>query len=301
MFKKLRSRMEQGGDHTKLADPDQESRGAQGTQETVVELVPVQAVYENMMVLKDGSFRMILKTGAVNLDLKSAREQMLLLNTFGELLNSLPLDSPIQVLLHSAHLDIKRYTRRYQNRLQDSFLSPQMRRVIQDHLDYFEHQARANYLLDRSFYVIISFFGSGKSAALADGGIGSDLPGGGMLSSLFDGSEREKVHKPSSRDLELARIELMNRANLIAGQLSRLGIHTEALDEVEIVGLLRELYNPGISERQKLTNLDDFGSLLASHSGRSRQREKFAFETGSLEQSEYTNAGYNENGGSYVQ
>ena len=50
-------------------DVDAEVTGVQGSTGSVEELVPVQSVFDNMMVLKDGSFRMILKTTALNFDL----------------------------------------------------------------------------------------------------------------------------------------------------------------------------------------------------------------------------------------
>lgn len=258
----------------KYADPDREKHGAQGGVASVIDLVPVQRLFGNMTVLRDGSFRMVLKSGAVNFDLKSPREQNLILNTFGELLNSLSIDFPIQILLHAAHLDTQRYINRYERRFDEPDLSPEMAAVIDDHLSFFEHQARANYLLDRSFYIVIPFYGQGRAAALGDGGIGADMPGGGFVKSFLDNPDKEKGKEPTRREMELARVQLLNRSALIIAQLSRLGINAELLDELQLVGLLRELYNPGISERQKIRSVDEIGSLISVTARSSGDRQR---------------------------
>jgi hypothetical protein len=252
--------------------------GAQGGLGSVEELVPVQSVFDNMMVLKDGSFRMLIRSNALNFDLKSPREQRVILNTFGEMLNALSIDFPIQVLLHAAHLDTGRYTKRYRERLDDRNLSPSMHRVIEEHLEYFEFQARANYLLDRSFYVVVPFYGQNRQH-LPDGGLTGDMPGGGFLKSMMDGSDKEKTRIPTPRELEIARVQLINRTSLIVSQLTRLGIQGHILEQLEVVQLLRELYNPGISERQKIRGLDDVGSLISLPSEtQSRQRQRHVGE-----------------------
>jgi hypothetical protein len=254
---------------------DQEDKtGPQGASGSVEELVPVQSVFDNMIVLKDGSFRMILRSSATNFDLKSDREKGVILDTFGQMLNVLSVDFPIQVLLHAAHLDHERYTRRYSARLQERGISDEMKQVILEHLEYFEYQARANYLLDRSFYVVVPFFGSTRQA-LADGGIAGDMPGGGFLKALMDGSDKERVKEITPRELEIARVQLLNRCSLLSGQLSRLGINARILEQLEMVQLLREMYNPGISERQKLRELSDVGSLISlPRSSQQRTRER---------------------------
>lgn len=272
MLKKLLNRDDNLNDN-RYSDPANERRGPQGSVASVVELVPVLHLFGNMLVLKDGSFRMIVRTGAVNFDLKSHREQMVLLNTFGELLNSLSIDFPIQVFLHSAHLDTEAYIARYGRRLRDPGLHPKMRRVIQNHLEFFEYQTRANHLLDRSFYVVVPYYPH-HGGRPADGGIGSDMPLGGLIKSLLDTSAADKAKLPPRRDMEVARTQLLNRCGLMIAQLSRLTISAEILDELQLVSLLRELYNPGISERQKIRSLDEFNNLLAPVRVRTQDRQR---------------------------
>lgn len=245
-------------------DPLNEQTGPQGNVGSVLELVAVDRVYGNMLVMKDGTFRVILRCDAVNFDLKSGREQNVLLRTYGELLNALDIGFPIQVLLHAAAMDTQTYVREYAAELRDPNLTPQMRKLIEEHIKYFEQQARDNYLLDRSYFVVIPYFGS-QDTQLADGGVASEMALPGLVKLL----DRKKIperaeHGPSARELQSARMALMQRAGNIANQLSRLTITARLLSDLEIVALLKELYNPGISERQKLRSLDGINDDVIS-------------------------------------
>lgn len=229
---------------------EEEKKGVQGNSAPVHDLIPLQHMYGNMMVLKDGSYRMIMKVGAVNFDLKSDREKMLILASFGELLNVLQVDMPMQVLLHSTLMDTEQYIRPYRERLLDPSLSPQMRMVIEDHIHYFEEQARASYLLDRSYFIVVPYFD--RSKPTGDNAAATDLPLGGALSRFLDTSSGEKKQKMGNqRDMERAKIQLENRCGLVASQLQRLNIHSRILDHVAVLRLLREMYNPTLVREDK--------------------------------------------------
>lgn len=252
---------------------ENETRGAQGNVASVMDLVPLQHLMGNMLVLKDGSYRMIMRVGAVNFDLKSEREQMMILHTFGELLNTLQVDFPLQLLLHATHLDTEVYVRKYRERLQDPSLSPQLRDVIEDHIEYFEEQARENYLLDRSYFVVVPYYDRGR-APLSDGGVASEMPLGGMLSRLTDSSSAEKDQEVKRRDMEKAHIQLQNRCALVASQLARLSISAQVLDDLAVMRLLHEMYNPSSAERSHLQVSDSLGAFVATQRRPTRSLER---------------------------
>jgi len=243
---------------------DEEGKGLRGTTAPVHDLIPVLQLYGNMMVLKDGSYRMIMRVGAVNFELKSDREKMMILNAFGELLHILQVDFPIQVLLHSTDMDTEVYLAEYRERLLDASLTPQMRAVTEDHIQWFEEQARNNYLLDRSYFIVVPFWDR-KAAPTGEAGVAREtMPLGGMLSRFLDRSNTDKSPQKTRQDLEKARIQITNRCNLIAAQLSRLTISAQILDEIALMRLLRELYNPGVAARQRVSDeqLGQTGSFI---------------------------------------
>ena len=70
--------------------------------------------------------------------------------------------------------------------------------------------------------------------------------------------------------MEKARIQLENRCGLVAGQLSRLGISSQLLDELAVLRLLRSLYNPGVSQHSGLEGGDYSGSFITTSSRQDR-------------------------------
>lgn len=237
--------------HDKDTTTQEAVEGLQGNIASSLELVPVDHINGAMIVMADGSFRAILRCNSVNLDLMSSDEQMDRIMAFGQLLLSLTPDFPLQVIAHSEHMDTRRYTARYERRLQDPSLTPEMRRVIEAHIYHYEQQAREFFLLDRSVLVVVPYYLPGRSPNTAQRGLAADLPGGGLLKAL-DSSYTVGSYTPSDADILSARVQLETRVGAVAGQLQRIGVEAELLGELDIVRLLREFYNPGVSEVQSL-------------------------------------------------
>ena len=59
------------------------------------------------MVLKDGGLRAVIKVSGLNLDLKNADEQDVVIQQYKRFLNGL--DFPIQILVRSTYLDLTHY------------------------------------------------------------------------------------------------------------------------------------------------------------------------------------------------
>jgi hypothetical protein len=210
-------------------------------------LLPMQEMSGNMLVMKDGSYRMLLKVGAVNMDLKGIDEQMAILGAFQKLLSMLKEDWPMQIVLSSAFMDPEPYMREYRERLRDPQLSQAMRSVIEDHLAHYEEQAEANHVLERSYYVVVSWYDTAR--APTGESVAGGLPGGGVLAKLMDGSGSEKNSEITVKDKERARVQLVNRAQSIRSQLAAMSIKSSILNDYEIMSLLRRMYNPGAPRR----------------------------------------------------
>ncbi len=56
---------------------------------TTQDHLPIQDITNDLVILKDGSVAMVIKTSAVNFDLLSEREQLAIIDAFAGLLNSL--------------------------------------------------------------------------------------------------------------------------------------------------------------------------------------------------------------------
>ena len=71
------------------------------------DFVPMKDIKNGIMVLNDGSLRMILMTSSLNFALKSGDEQSAIIMQFQNFLNSL--EFPVQIFIQSKKLDIRPY------------------------------------------------------------------------------------------------------------------------------------------------------------------------------------------------
>ena len=71
------------------------------------EFVPIKDIRDGVIILKNGSIRMVLMVSSINFALKSEDEQTALLLQFQNLLNTL--DFSVQFFIQSQKLDINPY------------------------------------------------------------------------------------------------------------------------------------------------------------------------------------------------
>lgn len=70
-------------------------------------MLPVSEIKNDTMILKDGGLRAILRITGLNLDLKNADEQQIVLEQYKKFLNGL--DFPVQILIRNTYLDLSMY------------------------------------------------------------------------------------------------------------------------------------------------------------------------------------------------
>jgi hypothetical protein len=238
------------------------------------ELVPVRAVLPAqrpeagaVLVMRDGSFRMIIRSGAVNFDMKSPAEQGGLTFAFGELVNSLEVDFPLQIVSHSKLLDIDAYVRQYEQRLANERTPPQIRRLIQAHKEHFENQVKTNKLLQREIYVVVPWKGTDGPVEKS---ITDDIPFAGLLKVVTRNLERKLTQRaPTDLEIATARQQLELRSDQVLERLEQMGIWGRRLDEDEVRRLLYSLYHPSLSERQADPGYDTGGQLFGGFSAES--------------------------------
>ena len=81
------------------------------------EFVPVKEIRNGILILKDGSMRILLIISSLNFGLKSAEEKMAIIEAYRNFLNSL--DFSLQIFVQSRRLDIKPYIKTLEARLVD--------------------------------------------------------------------------------------------------------------------------------------------------------------------------------------
>ena len=85
------------------------------------DFVPIKEIRDGIVILKDGTMRMILMASSINFALKSQEEQTAILAQFQAFLNTL--DFSIQIYVQSRRLDIAPYLELLASKEKDQILN----------------------------------------------------------------------------------------------------------------------------------------------------------------------------------
>ena len=116
--------------------------------------LPFSEIRENMIMMKDGSSRMVLRVHALNFNLKSTEEQDAILMSYQRFLNSL--NFPIQIIIRSLKVDIEAYINRLKNialKQQNALLQEQTYRYI----DFLTNLIDLAQIMKKEFFIIVPF------------------------------------------------------------------------------------------------------------------------------------------------
>ena len=209
---------------------------AQATQE----FVPIKEVRDGIIILKDGSLRVLLMASSINLALKSQDEQQAIIGQFQNFLNSL--EFTVEFSIQSRDLDIRPYIALLQDRYTkelDELMKIQIREYMAFIKDFTE---RAN-IMTKNFFIVIPY-----DPALIN-------RSGGMLGSLFPSSQKG-AGALADEQFEQYRAQLEQRVSVVEQGLVRTGVRVVKLGTEEVIELFYKLFNPGELEKPlQVTNL----------------------------------------------
>lgn len=201
------------------------------------EFVPIKEVRDGVIVLKDGSLRLILMVSSLNIALKSEDEQMALLLQFQNVLNSL--DFSVQIFVQSRRLDIRPYLALLETRLHEQ-LDDLLKIQTKEYVDFIKNLTETSNIMTKNFFIVVPY------SAAAIGGVGSvKFPlglGGGARSP-------DEKKRDSMEEFEESRTQLDQRASVVAQGMSSMGLRVVELGTEEVIELFYKLFNPGEMEK----------------------------------------------------
>lgn len=207
------------------------------------EFVPIKEVRNGVIILKDGGLRAVLIASSINLSLKSADEQMAIINQFQSFLNGL--DFPTQIVMQSRRLDIRPYLLMLESRLKEQ--NEQLLKIqTKEYIEFIRSFTDEVNIMTKTFFVVVPY---------SYNSIGQ---GSGFLDNLMGGISPKKQTGGTKKDADLAsfeekRTQLDQRVGVIIGGLGGLGIRSSQLKTDEVVELFYKTFNPGdISQGIKL-------------------------------------------------
>lgn len=193
------------------------------------QFLAIDAVREDVIVLKDGSLRVILMCSSFNFALKSSDEQDAVIFQYQNFLNAL--DFPIQFIIHSRRLNIEPYLESLAERAREEE-SELLRIQISEYMEFIKTFVAATNIMSKTFYVVVPF----TPVSLQKQGLVSQvlaLAGIGKTTAAMD-----------ARVFEERKRQLWQRADTVVEGLQRFGIRSVPLNTEELIELFYGLYNP---------------------------------------------------------
>ncbi|MFA5841520.1 MAG: hypothetical protein WC835_00980 [Candidatus Paceibacterota bacterium] len=199
------------------------------------DFVPIKEIRDGIVVLKDGSMRMILMASSLNIALKSEDEQSALLFQFQNFLNSL--DFSIQIFIQSRRLDIRPYIALLEGRMHEQ-LDDLLKIQTKEYMEFIKNLTETTNIMTKNFFIVVPY------TASVLGGKGSSFP-------VNFGAKRSVEEKKldSMEAFDENRTQLDQRASVVAQGMSRLGIRVVELGTEEAIELFYKLFNPGEAEK----------------------------------------------------
>jgi len=181
------------------------------TMATTQDFLTIKDIKDDLALMSDGSYSLIIQTSAVNFDLLSETEQMAIIGSFAGMLNSLSFS--IQIFIRSKRLDITAYLKTLEE-AEAKQTNPLLQSMMQYYRSFVATIIRENEVLDKQFYVVLSI------SPLELGVMGN-----------------------AEKNFQKAVTILMPRRDHLVKQLGRIGLKSIQLNNEKLVKLFYDLYN----------------------------------------------------------
>jgi hypothetical protein len=201
------------------------------------DFVELEAVFEDVLMMKDYACSIIIESGATNFGLLSEEEQNALIYSFASLLNSLSF--PVQISIISKRMDISSYLNYLDEKTKAQTDEIVKKRIIV-YIEFIKNIIKKSTILEKNFYFVIPF---------------SPLELG-IQSNTKKTLEKDYVFTRAKTALYPKRDHLLRL-------LQKAGLGGRVLYEQEIAELFYNLYNPTPNGR-KLSALKNYTDIIST-------------------------------------
>jgi hypothetical protein len=176
----------------------------------------IKCIKDNILVLPNREYRMILETSSVNFELKSEAEQDVIIDAFQNFLNALP--NHIQILVRVREIDIDKYTEDIEA-IKLNETDEVYKEQLTAYCQFVKELVTGNSILSRRFYIVIPY-------------------------------HRDETHE----DWGVIKEHLNLNKDIVIKGLERMQMKAKVLSSLEIINLFYTAYNPESVKTQAITS-----------------------------------------------
>lgn len=206
---------------------------------STTDLLPFQDIRDGVIFLKNNALRMVVEISAINFELRSSDEQEAIIQQFQGFLNAL--DFPTEIIVQSRKFDISTYVESVQT-ASSQLTNELLKLQATEYVRFIQELSDLSNIMSKQFFVVLPF-------QATEGG---EKKKEGFLSGLFKKkSATAGPTGPSDEVVAAYRAQLQQRADLIIGGLSGLGLKGHSLNQEELIKLFKGVYSPIVPVNQK--------------------------------------------------
>lgn len=184
---------------------------------TTQQHLSIKDISEDILLLESGGGALVLQVSAVNFGLLSDREQIAIIYSFAQMLNSLSFS--IQIVIFSERLNINSYLELL-NKTQQAQTNKLLSQMITQYKYFIQATVKENEVLDKKFYIVIPLF----------------------KLELGLTSSRENLKQK-------IRTVLLPRRDQVIRQLGRVGLTATQLTGQRLIELFFDIYNGEVAPK----------------------------------------------------
>jgi hypothetical protein len=216
--------------------------------------LPFSEIRDNLIIMKDGSSRMVLKIHALNFNLKSQEEQDAILMSYQRFLNSL--NFPIQIIIRSLKVDIEAYINKLKN-LALKQTSELMQEQTYRYIDFLTNLIDLAQIMKKEFYIVVPFDIENNESVRK-----TDMFG--IFRSFWNAlSQEESVADIRANRVRAERLKKGNfeRLSTVKMSLESIWLKADEIKKEELIKLIYNYYNPRLRTENVLKSDTDHLNL----------------------------------------
>lgn len=210
----------------------------------------ISELRDNVVIMKDGSYRAVVACKSINFDLMSDMEREGVEYSYQNFLNSLKFN--IQILIRSQKVDIGPYIERLSEirRNNDNML---LGVLMDDYINFIDILSQEANIMDKSFFIVIPYYSSPDAEKVLN-----------QTKNFFKSLSKNKgleVTRIDRATYDKALSELTNRVDSVMSGLFQIGIHSVRLNTKELAELYYNFNNPDTAIREPLVDFSKLATM----------------------------------------